>query len=78
VIDCNELVEVVTDYLENTMSPEDRARFDEHLIYCDGCTTYLDQMRATLEAMGKIPTETVSDQARERLLQSFRDWKKTL
>lgn len=77
-MDCNELVEVVTSYLEDTMSPKDRARFDEHLVYCDGCTAYLDQMRATLVAMGQIPPESVSGQARERLLQSFRDWKKTL
>jgi predicted anti-sigma-YlaC factor YlaD len=77
-VDCNELVEVITDYLEDNMSPEDRARFEEHLIYCDGCTAYLDQMRATLAAMGLIPPQSVSVQARERLLQSFRDWKKTL
>ena len=77
MIDCNELVEVVTDYLENTMSPEDRARFDEHLTYCDGCTTYLEQMQTTLRAMGEIPAESVGVEARERLLQSFRDWKKS-
>jgi anti-sigma factor RsiW len=77
-MDCNELVEVITDYLEDTMSPEDRARFDEHLVCCEGCTTYLAQMRATLTAMGRIPPETVSGQARKRLLQSFRDWKKAL
>jgi predicted anti-sigma-YlaC factor YlaD len=77
-MDCNELVEVITDYLEETMTSEDRARFDEHLVYCDGCTTYLDQMRATLVAMGQIPPESVSGEARDRLLQSFRNWKKTL
>jgi predicted anti-sigma-YlaC factor YlaD len=76
-MDCNELVEVITDYLEDTMPAESRARFEDHLVYCDGCTAYLDQMRATLVAMGKIPPESVSGQARERLLQSFLDWKKT-
>jgi hypothetical protein len=75
-MDCNELVEVITGYLEHTMPPEDRARFDEHLIYCDGCTAYLEQMRASLAALGRIPAETISDQSRELLLQAFRDWKK--
>jgi len=74
-MDCNVLVEVITDYLEGTMAPEERARFDEHLIYCDGCTTYLEQMRATLAAVGRIPAESLKGQARERLLQSFRAWK---
>jgi anti-sigma factor RsiW len=74
-MDCNVLVEVITDYLEGTMAPEERARFDEHLIYCDGCTTYLEQMRATLAAVGRIPAESLNGQARERLLQSFRAWK---
>jgi anti-sigma factor RsiW len=77
-MDCNVLVEVITDYLEGTMPPEERARFDEHLPYCDGCAAYLEQMRATLAALGRIPAESISSQARERLLQSFRDWKKSL
>jgi predicted anti-sigma-YlaC factor YlaD len=75
-MDCNVLVEVITDYLEGTMPPEERARFDEHLIYCDGCTAYLEQMRATLTALGRIPAESIGSVARERLLQSFRAWKK--
>ena len=47
-MDCNELVELITDYLEGTLASSDRTRFDEHLTICDGCTEYLDQMRATL------------------------------
>jgi anti-sigma factor RsiW len=74
-MDCNVLVEVITDYFEGTMSPEERAQFDEHLIYCDGCTEYLEQMRATLAALGQIPVDSIGGQARERLMQSFRAWK---
>lgn len=77
MIHCIELVEIITDYLEDRMPPQERARFDEHLTYCDGCAMYLEQMRASLAAIGHIPRESVSDDARERLLQSFRDWKET-
>jgi predicted anti-sigma-YlaC factor YlaD len=77
-MDCNELVEVITDYLEGVMSLEDRARFEEHLVYCEGCAAYLEQMRATLALMGKISPDAVEGDVRERLLQSFWDWKKTL
>jgi anti-sigma factor RsiW len=45
---CQELVELVTDYLEGTMSAGDRARFEEHLAVCPGCQTYLEQMRQTM------------------------------
>jgi anti-sigma factor RsiW len=45
---CQELVELVTDYLEGAMSAADRARFEEHLAICPGCQTYLEQMRQTM------------------------------
>ena len=40
---CKQLVELVADYLDDALSPEMRARFEEHLAGCDGCTTYLSQ-----------------------------------
>ncbi len=76
-MDCNELVEVITDYIEGTLSQTDRMRFDTHLRECPYCVTYVEQMRATLSALGEIPVETVSDAARDRLLGAFRDWKKS-
>jgi anti-sigma factor RsiW len=74
-MDCNELVEVITDYLEATLSRTDRERFEVHLRECPYCVTYLDQMRATLSALGRIPVESVSDRARKELLDAFCDWK---
>lgn len=74
-MDCNELVEVITGYLEGALSENDRARFDAHLAECPYCVTYVEQMRATLGALGEIPVETISDTARARLLAVFRDWK---
>ena len=76
MMDCNELVELITDYLEGSLAASDRTRLDEHLRICDGCTSYLDQMRATLKALGNIPAGSVSQTARERLLNAFREWKK--
>lgn len=77
MMDCNELVELITNYLEGSLAASDRARFDEHLQICDGCTTYLDQMRATLKALGNIPAGSINPTARERLLHAFRNWKET-
>jgi anti-sigma factor RsiW len=70
---CRELVELVTDYLEGVMSPTERERVDRHLADCDGCTAYVEQMRLTLRALGSIPEETISEQAREKLVAAFRE-----
>ncbi len=64
---CRELVELVTDRLEGALSPGDRARFDEHLAECDGCTTYVEQVRATIAALGRVPAPGLPADARERL-----------
>ncbi|HEV8621674.1 MAG TPA: zf-HC2 domain-containing protein [Actinomycetota bacterium] len=72
---CRELVELVTEYLEATLWPEDRARFDEHIAECGDCTAHLDQMRRTLGLVGRLTEGSVSPQAREALLGTFRDWR---
>ena len=71
---CIELVEIVTEYLDGTMSPELRQRFDEHLSLCDGCTEYVEQIRKTVLALGSISEENLSDPGRQALLDAFRDW----
>jgi anti-sigma factor RsiW len=69
------LVELVTDYLEGALPPDERARFDEHLAECVNCETYLEQMRQTVELTGSLPTEALSPEAEEALLHAFRNWK---
>jgi anti-sigma factor RsiW len=73
---CQELVELITAYLEHALSPQDRARFEAHLGVCDGCRAYLGQMRLTIVAMGSLPPQTIPPVVRGRLLEAFRDWKR--
>jgi anti-sigma factor RsiW len=72
---CKEVVQIVTDYLEGALSPEDRARFEEHLAICDGCTQYVEQMRETIRLSGMLTDEPIPVAQRERLRHAFRDWK---
>jgi anti-sigma factor RsiW len=65
---------VITDYLEGTLPPEDVERFEHHLAACDGCTMYLEQMRETISALGRLPPESLSPQAQTELLAAFRGW----
>ncbi len=71
---CKEMVEIVTDYLEGALSPEDRARFEQHLAVCDGCTYYVEQIRETIRLSGKVTEDHIPVAQRERLLEAFRDW----
>ena len=72
---CQELVELVTEYLEDTLAPSERLRFDAHLRTCPGCTAYIEQMRTTIRVLGKLSEESVSEAARRELLATFRTWK---
>jgi predicted anti-sigma-YlaC factor YlaD len=73
---CRELVSVVTEYLEGTMSLEDRARLEDHLLSCKSCVNYLQQMRDTLRIAGELREKDVSADAQAELLRVFRDWKR--
>ena len=72
---CNEFVELVTNYLEGALSPADRSRFERHLAGCAGCESYLEQMRSTIRLVGRLHEETIPAQARDEMLNIFRDWK---
>ena len=73
---CHELVELVTDYLEDALAPVERARLEAHLDVCPGCREYLAQMRQTISVMGRLPADSLDPQMGERLLQVFREWRR--
>jgi anti-sigma factor RsiW len=72
---CQELVEVVTDYLDGALAASDRLRFEAHLDECDGCRAYLEQMRHTNAVVGRVEAEELSEETREGLLAAFRGWR---
>jgi len=74
-MDCNELVELVTAYLDGSLDTDERARFDMHLLECDGCENYLQQFRSAVDILGEIDRETLDPAFRDRLLNAFRDWR---
>jgi anti-sigma factor RsiW len=72
---CEELVELVTVYLDGEIGEPARHRFEDHLSVCEGCARYLGQFRVTVDALGNLPSEdeTLSGAVRDRLLAAFRD-----
>ena len=74
---CQELVEIVSDYLEGALPEAERERFDAHLETCEGCRRYLDQMRTTVRVVGTLSEDDLDPGARDQLLQLFREWNRT-
>jgi anti-sigma factor RsiW len=73
---CQELVELVTEYLEGALPAREHQRFERHLRGCPWCTNYLEQMRITIRTLGRLEEESLPPEAKEALLAAFRDWKR--
>lgn len=75
-ISCQEVVELVNDYLERALPPEEASLFEQHITFCNGCDWYLDQMRATVATVGRVTEGEVPPGTRDKLLDAFREWKR--
>jgi anti-sigma factor RsiW len=71
---CQELVELVTDYLEGALSAADLRRFEEHIQGCGGCTEYLAQFRRTIQLAGTLAPDDLTPETESALLELFRSW----
>ncbi len=74
VLTCAELVELVTDYLEDGLPAVERTRFERHLGRCEGCTNHLEQIRTTIALAGRVTLDGLSEDAQGELLVAFRGW----
>ena len=72
---CQQLVELVTDYLEDRLPAAERRRFDAHLELCEGCVAYVEQMRALIAELGRLPQVNLPPAVETDLLAAFRDWR---
>jgi hypothetical protein len=77
-MDCDELVELVTEYLEASLDASSHARFEGHLAECPGCEEILEQFRATVALTGALrpdDTAAIDPGRRDALLHLFREWR---
>jgi hypothetical protein len=72
-LSCQEVVELVTDYLDGALGGEETALFEQHLNFCDGCVWYVDQIKTTVETVGEVREEDVPPEAKDWLLTAFRN-----
>jgi len=71
---CQEVVELVSEYLDGTLSRGERRRFERHLAGCPHCTEYLAQMRETIRLAGRLVPEDLSPQMRDEFTELYRRW----
>ena len=72
-ITCQELVELVTEYLDGELTPDEVELLEQHLNFCEGCVWYVDQVRRAIATVGRMRDEEVPAETRERLLAAFRE-----
>ncbi len=71
---CQQIVDVVTDFLEGRMAPAERERFELHLATCPACRTYLDQMRETIRLTGMLEAGEMPEEICLAIAEAFRTW----
>jgi predicted anti-sigma-YlaC factor YlaD len=72
---CQQVVELVSDYLEGALSRSDKRRFEAHLRACPNCTNYLEQMRTTIRATGTLHPDDLTPEVRREFTELFRTWR---
>ena len=74
-ISCQEVVELVTGYLDGGLTAEQAALFEQHLNFCEGCVWYVGQIKTTVETVGEVREEDIPPEAKDRLMSAFREWR---
>ena len=73
---CQEVVELASEYLEGAMTTGQMTRFELHLNLCDGCSSFVEQVRATVGLARALPEEEIPEELKAQLLAAFRDWRR--
>jgi len=71
---CRDAVALMTDYLDGVLSNTDVARLEQHLAGCPHCSEYLAQIRVTIDALGYVTPDDLSDDAVNELVDLYRRW----
>ena len=68
---CREVVELVTDYIEGDLDEVTVRAMDAHMAECDDCVRYVEQLRLTIRLLGRVPVESLPEEAKAELMAAF-------
>lgn len=75
MLTCREVVDALTDFLSDAMSPDDRIRLEQHLLICPPCTVHLGQVRSTIALTRGLGGEAEPGvEPPSDLMDLFRQW----
>ena len=69
---CRDVVEILNDYIDGALDDEQRDELERHLVACEGCLAYLDQLRAVTRVAGTLRADDVPAPMMDALLDAFR------
>ena len=70
---CQQLVELVTCYVEGDLDPAVRDAVERHLAVCGHCTGYLDQVRRVLDLTAGVAPQPVPAGLLDDLIRRYRE-----
>lgn len=71
---CQQMVELITDYLEGGLPRSQQRRFEAHISGCEHCSEYLEQMRRTIRLTGRLRTTDLTAKMSEEFAAIYRRW----
>jgi len=72
---CRDAVALMTAYLDHELPDADRGRLETHLADCPHCSEYLAQLRVTIDALGHVDVDDLTDDAVDALVDVYRSWR---
>lgn len=72
---CRDAVALMTAYLDGELDDRDRTRLETHLADCPHCSEYLAQLRVTIDVLGHVDIDELSDEALDDLVHLYRQWR---
>ena len=76
-VTCQEIVEIVNDFVEGALDPDEREAVELHLNLCDGCSDYLQQLRVAIALTGELPADALSPEVEDELCSAFRSFRRS-
>jgi anti-sigma factor RsiW len=70
-LQCREVVEVLTEYFDGALPADRRVVLEQHLLFCDGCARYVEQLRTSIDLTGRLRETDVPEPVMDRLLAMF-------
>jgi hypothetical protein len=68
---CSHVTESVTEFLEGALPEDQQLRFELHVVYCPGCTVFVDQIRSMVAGLERLPAAAPAEAERSAVVDAY-------